>query len=233
MAGLRRHDLVRLSAEGWQQAVAQHDDATIRQCLAHCSSHDWPAVVATQGRDGAHQDDVALGIATPPSWGRRRIGLRVSASALRCGEIAFPRWNDCARQMSIPEPLRAAFDAGLAEHANTIRMYGSFGWQQLTGLSYVTDGSDLDLLLEPANAMHADRMAFALATVNVAGPRLDGELCFPNGSAVAWREWIEWRTGRADVVLVKRLEGPSFAIDLSTLTDEGSAAVAAGIPVAA
>jgi len=40
-----------------------------------------------------------------------------------------------------------------------------------------------------------------------AGPRLDGELVFPDGAAIAWREWVAHREGRAAQVLVKRLRG--------------------------
>lgn len=211
MAVLRRHDLVRLTAEGWQQAIGQHAEAQVRQSLAHWSAHDLPAVVATQGRPSG--DNVLLGIATPPTWGRRRIGLRIAASALRRGEIEFPRWNARSQAMAVGEPLRAALDAALAEHICAVRVYGSFGWQQITGLRYVTDASDLDLLLEPTSVAQADRMASALSNVTVAGPRLDGELCFGNGNAVAWREWAEWRAGRASHVLVKRLDGPSLVSD--------------------
>ena len=46
-----------------------------------------------------------------------------------------------------------------------------------------------------------------LAAVDWDGPRLDGELLFPDGAAIAWREWQAWRQGRAPQVLVKRLRG--------------------------
>ena len=36
---------------------------------------------------------------------------------------------------------------------------------------------------------------------------LDGELVFPDGRAVAWREWQPWREQRVDRILVKRLQG--------------------------
>ena len=48
------------------------------------------------------------------------------------------------------------------------------------------------------------------------GPRLDGELLFADGAAVAWREWLAYRQGRAAQVLVKRLHGVAlehFAAD--------------------
>ena len=52
-----------------------------------------------------------------------------------------------------------------------------------------------------------------LQSFGAARPRLDGELVFDDGAAVAWREWIEWRAGRARAVLVKRLHGVALQRD--------------------
>jgi phosphoribosyl-dephospho-CoA transferase len=41
--------------------------------------------------------------------------------------------------------------------------------------------------------------------------RLDGELVFPDGAAVAWREWHACRGGRTRRLLVKRLDGATLA----------------------
>jgi phosphoribosyl-dephospho-CoA transferase len=56
-------------------------------------------------------------------------------------------------------------------------------------------------------------VAQVLLSFDGAAPRLDGELLFGDGAAVAWREWIEWRAGRARAVLVKRLDGVSLQRD--------------------
>jgi phosphoribosyl-dephospho-CoA transferase len=90
-------------------------------------------------------------------------------------------------------------------------VYGSFGWQQLTGLDYLREGSDIDLLLQVASPEQADAAVAALHASGIESPRLDGELVFPDGSAVAWREWAIWRAGLVEQVLVKRLDGPLLA----------------------
>jgi phosphoribosyl-dephospho-CoA transferase len=205
---LRRHGLVRLTAAGWRQAIEQHDDDLVRQSLAHWSKQDLPAVVTTQGRGGVDGAAVALGVATPPAWGLRRIPLRVARTELRRDIGDFPAWDACADALPLPDQARAALESALAMLGGAARVYGSFGWQQLTGLAYVRPGSDLDLLLEPVDALHADRLCAALSAADIAGPRLDGELCFNDGSAVAWREWGAWRAGRAASIVVKRLDGP-------------------------
>jgi phosphoribosyl-dephospho-CoA transferase len=213
---LRRHGLVRLTAEGWRQAIEQHDDLRVGQSLVHWSSRDWPAVVTTQGRDGVHGVAVALGVATPPAWGLRRIPLRVASTELRRDVDEFPLWSACADTVALPARARAVLGNAFAMLGGTARVYGSFGWQQLTGLAYVRPGSDLDLLLEPVDALHADRLCAALSAANIAEPRLDGELCFDDGSAVAWREWAAWRAGRAASIVVKRLDGPLLVSDMAS-----------------
>ena len=213
---LRRHGLVRLTVAGWRQAIEQHDDVLVRQSLVHWSSRDWPAVVTTQGRGGVHGAAVDLGVATPPAWGLRRIPLRVASTELRRDVDEFPLWSTCADTLALPERARAVLGNAFAMLGGTARVYGSFGWQQLTGLAYVRPGSDLDLLLEPVDALHADRLCAALSAANIAEPRLDGELCFDDGSAVAWREWAAWRAGRAASIVVKRLDGPLLVSDMAS-----------------
>lgn len=96
-------------------------------------------------------------------------------------------------------------DAALRGLGVRTRAYGSAGWQWVSGLSYLHERSDLDLILSVDDAPHADRAARVLQGC-VANTRIDGELMFPDGSAVAWREWLGWRTGRQARVLVKRLD---------------------------
>jgi phosphoribosyl-dephospho-CoA transferase len=68
-------------------------------------------------------------------------------------------------------------------------VFGSLAWRALTSLDYVTDRSDLDLLLQ----VHCDTdllgLAAGVAGLEAAAPmRLDGELIRDDGAAVNWRE---------------------------------------------
>jgi len=90
------------------------------------------------------------------------------------------------------------------------RAYGSYGWQQLTGLEYVHPRSDLDLLLEVATGAQADRACAHLRDAQLGPLRLDGELAFDEGGSVAWREWLRFRSGETDRVLVKRIAGTTL-----------------------
>ncbi|PPJ40669.1 malonate decarboxylase holo-[acyl-carrier-protein] synthase, partial [Pseudoxanthomonas sp. KAs_5_3] len=80
----------------------------------------------------------------------------------------------------------------------------SYGWQAISGLDHVRPGSDLDLSVCVDDMAHADAVAGSLQAFGTERPRLDGELLFGDGAAVAWREWSAWRAGRARAVIVKR-----------------------------
>jgi phosphoribosyl-dephospho-CoA transferase len=84
------------------------------------------------------------------------------------------------------------------------RCFGSLAWEAMTGLPYLTPGSDLDLLWTVENAVAADALTDRIARLAQSAPmRIDGELLFRSGRAVQWREW---RSGTAQV-LAKQTDG--------------------------
>ncbi|MDR6454773.1 phosphoribosyl-dephospho-CoA transferase [Variovorax beijingensis] len=207
MVPLRRHQLARLSTSGWAAVLGRPWDAQARDCLAHWASHQLPLVVTRQPADATADGWIALGLPAPARWDRRRIALQVPHAAVH-GLGEFPRLDDM--QKLLPPPARGAVRELLgrldASHA-TARVFGSFGWQAISGLDHVRDDSDLDLSIPIDDAAHADAVVRALGSFEAERPRLDGELMFADGAAVAWREWREWRAGRARAVMVKRLDG--------------------------
>ena len=212
MVALRRHQLVRLTDAGWAAVQSLHWDDVARACLAHWAARGFPLVV-TQQRAGLPMDHVALGLPAPLQWQRRRIALHVPWSSVLCFDD-FP--IAAAVTGLLPPAVRSrwlSLAGTLAELGAAPRVYGSFGWQQITGLAYLHAGSDLDLRLIAGNAAMADNASDALSRARFAEPRLDGEIVFVDGSAVAWREWQQWRAGRVDQVLVKRLHGVAMEAD--------------------
>ena len=78
------------------------------------------------------------------------------------------------------------------------------GVASLTGLDYLTDRSDLDLLLDVRRETDLDRFAADVAAIEADAPmRLDGELMRDDGAAVNWREFH----AGAREVLVKSIDG--------------------------
>ena len=219
MHAYRRHQLVRLTEAGWRGVLHSAPEAPARwdaqalDCLRYWAEHHLPLVVARQGDGWPHMqppDSLALGLPAPARWGRRRLSLRVPRTAVHYFD-EFPA-AECIGAL-LPWPVRAAWRALCAEFERlgvTARVCGSYGWQQLTGLTCVHPASDIDLLLTPGHARSADTLSALLQRAPFERPRLDGEFAFHDGAAVAWREWAAWRSGRVARILVKRLDGASL-----------------------
>jgi phosphoribosyl-dephospho-CoA transferase len=206
MPALRRHQLVRLNAAGWASIRDCNWDADARACLEYWAGRNLPLVV-TQQRGGLPAGAIALGLPAPRRWQRRRLALQVPVSGVFDFD-EFPKPESVGKLL--PQETRDALLTLLdivSTHGSEMRVYGSYGWQQVTGLDYLRAESDLDLRMLVQDAHMADLVAETLGSATFARPRLDGELIFPDGSAVAWREWLAWRSKQADLVLVKRLSG--------------------------
>lgn len=211
-----RHDLVWLTAQGWKEAAATVRPGDLAS-LALWERQDWPAVV--RRRDvGQPAGSVSLGIALPPAAAdapKERIGLRVSAQHVARHAQALPLGEAMA---AAPEAWRAGL-AALDGAGMALRAYGSLALQAITGLPYLTPRSDIDLLLAPRSRGELDAGIAALSRHAGALP-LDGEILFPQGVAVAWKEWRDARDGMR--VLVKTMDAVRLdarATLLATLED--------------
>jgi phosphoribosyl-dephospho-CoA transferase len=182
--------------------LATRDGLAADPLVVRWSDRGWPAVRrrATQGEVSG----VALGLPLPPSAGKKRFSF-----VLQSGDIisvSRPPLLIHARA-SAPRAWWPTFDRLLEfafRHSVAVRVFGSLAWQALTGLDYVTDRSDLDLLLEVRRDTHLDRLVADLAAIETGVPmRLDGELMREDGAAVNWREFH----AGAGEVLVKSIEG--------------------------
>jgi phosphoribosyl-dephospho-CoA transferase len=212
MAALHRHRLVELTGAGWRAVMERpQEDDEARACVAHWAAQRLPLVVTRQSAQALELGELDVGLSAPLQWSRRRLGLRVSRSHVeRFGE--FPGLE--ALGSSLPaaqEEALQALCASLAMLGVHPHVYGSHGWQLMTGLPCVHPRSDIDSWSLVTDAAHADAVSSLLDECSSSGlPRLDGELLFPDGRAVAWREWRAWRAGRCRALLVKTLTGASL-----------------------
>jgi phosphoribosyl-dephospho-CoA transferase len=179
-----RHDLIWLTAKGWDAALeraipGQH--AAIEQWRRK----DWPAVVR-RADIGLASGQVSLGIPLPPSTdgvkGRIALNAFDGDVARRSPPLALA---DAAR--AAPERWRPALDS--LALSMPLHAYGSLAMQAITGQHYLTPTSDIDLLFFPADAQGL-QAGLALLEQHAAILPLDGEIVFPSGAAVAWKEWI-------------------------------------------
>ena len=221
MTELRRHLLVRLSPRGWADVLALEWDVQARACLTHWSVHGLPLVVTRQ-RAATPAGRLALGLSAPSQWDRRRLVLEVAlADVVQFDD--FPLATALTAQL----PRSARVDwldlcAGLAQLGVQARVYGSHGWQCLSGLRHAHAASDIDLLLCVDGVPMADTTVELLHRRSpLRGHRLDGEIAFPDGRDIAWREWLHGRDGRVDCLLVKRLDG--VALESASAARAGAA----------
>jgi phosphoribosyl-dephospho-CoA transferase len=222
MPPLHRHQIVWLSENGWRQVQDRTWDIQGGNCLDYWAETLLPLVV-TQQRGRADKESIALGLPAPGRWERRRLTLNVAHSdLLHFGEFALAH----EALALLPASIRSAWSdlcSRLMAAGVTARVYGSYGWQLLSGLDHVRIGSDIDLWLSVLDANQADVAAACLQSFASEPLRLDGELVFNDGKAVAWREWLAWRAGRVKGMLVKTLGGS----ELVSATDwQGAVATA-------
>lgn len=184
-----RHDLVWLSDAGWDAAQRTAPPAQ-QPLLAQWRQAGWPATVRRRDAD-AGPDQVCLGLTLPiddTGAARMRLGLRC-----RQAEVARQRRPLSLQEAApaLPPAWRAAY-ASLERQAAMMRLdmrvYGSLALQAVTGAPYLTARSDIDLAFFPRDAVQLNDGLALLDDTSRHLP-LDGEIVFPSGQAVAWKEW--------------------------------------------
>lgn len=198
---MRRHDLAWLrpgAAVGFLCGIA---DAALSARVAEWIAAGRPLVVARQPAGAA---GVLLGLTLPASEGRRRVGcladprdLLRTAPPLAIG-ACLARLPD-----SVAAPL-ARLERRLLAGGLRVGVYGSLAWEAASGETYRHAGSDVDLICDAASR---DQFALAIAALSEAAAGLpcglDGEIRFPDGCAVAWKELAAAGGDAAAQVLVK------------------------------
>lgn len=201
---LARHDLAWLTPEGWREAEAACD-AGCRDAIALWRRADWPAIVRRRDADAA-DGQCAVGLALPPepaSGYKRRLALQ--ASLAHVAKVLPPLAMEEVIAAA-PAPWRsplAELEMAAREAGVALRVYGSLALQALTGQPYLTASSDIDVLCYP-DTLEQLTVMLGLLEATAAKVPLDGEIVFPPGQAVAWKEWLAAENGPAGVrVLVK------------------------------
>ena len=121
---LERHRLVWLSDAGWRELLPQAPDTASRPALAHWAREHLPLVVTRQAPGDTL---IAVGLALPARWGRRKLALRVAREHLLYSG-GFPAAMDIAPMLRAP--ARSAWRAMCGELAALSvhpRVHGSHG----------------------------------------------------------------------------------------------------------
>lgn len=194
----KRHDLLWLSPAGWQAALDGHPEH--QPVFDYWRREEWPVVVRRHDAGADASREVCIGLSLPPdAQGRKqRIGWRVALPHVE--RRGAPLTLKAARS-GLPPPWRTGY-ARLQELAVglDLRVYGSLAWQALTLLPSVTPASDIDILFRPVSRNQL-QAGLALLSGLDHGLPLDGEIMFPNGDAVSWKEWLGATPAQARVLV--------------------------------
>ncbi len=204
-----RHQFVYLQREAWPEVLAQIGGELSfakQQELNAWAQRDLQLVLARQtGLEQAQQTQLMLGWPLPPRENGDKPRLSVKVWPQQIARRAAP--PSLGQVLTLLQQQHYAIPKALsslaAKFANAaVAVYGSWAWQALTGLPYLHPSSDIDVLLHPTSQTQLLAMLQALqsaAPTKDASVQIDGEIVFPDGSAVAWREWLQAR----ERVLVK------------------------------
>jgi phosphoribosyl-dephospho-CoA transferase len=182
MSEYRRHDLVWLAPLAIR--VPERDEESL---VSDWILKERPFVV--RRKDDPAEERISLGFQQPIAQDKQKIFLSVTQDKIT--RKIHPLQLSEILNMLPPSVLDRIEE--VLFWANRIdlqpRVYGSFSWQALTGETYVTENSDLDLLWY---VRHPDQMDDLLNYLNLTQKKLslkiDGEIIFPNHQAIAWRE---------------------------------------------
>jgi phosphoribosyl-dephospho-CoA transferase len=225
----RRHELLHVAPDVWASALAQRPALADLPLLEHWAEREWPVIVRRRA-EGEDPDLVPVGVPLPPAAGKCRVALVLPPGGIL--QRSYPplllraaaKVADAGWQATIAALLALGARTGVEPSA-----FGSLLWEHLTGLAYLSPQSDLDVLWQVPADFDVLALVFGIAQVQRDAPiRIDGEVIFPDGSAVNWRElWNanrsgHWAEDRA-TVLAKTMEGVRL-LDIASLPGAGGRA---------
>lgn len=204
----QRHDLVWLSAMAWSEIRARQPE-NLSALLRTWQVSEWPLEVRRRDVD-ADEDRVCISITPPPSSQPlskiascvRQVHILEHQSALALSSVVETA-PECWR-----EQLRNLIRDALQQQIK-FRVYGSLAWQYLTGQPYMSEQTAIEILFIPRTTEQLIA-GMRLLTHHAKTMPLAGEMTFPSGHAVAWKEWTYFpseTTPSDDIrVLVKHVE---------------------------
>jgi phosphoribosyl-dephospho-CoA transferase len=194
---LQRHALLRVTTLGWQRALARSPALASRPYVPEWAGRGWPVIVRRYlPEDAAGLIPVAIPL--PPQAGKPGATLQLQPEEIHaplppvalsaCLDAAPVAWRETLHSL-----LASSERCGCAP-----AVFGSLLWQMLTGLTYLHERSDLDLLWRVTRHEQAEELVRSIARCARKCPmRIDGELVLPDGAGVHWREW----DGAAEVLV--------------------------------
>ena len=214
----KRHDLLNVHPQAWAVVLARRPDLDGIPHLRDWARQRRPVIVRRR-----HSDEepgcVAVGLPLPPADGKRRIDLALPTNAVHARPPVALRQvaTRCpaAWSTSLADVLNLASRLGLVPY-----VFGSLLWQSVTGLPYLAEKSDLDLLWPVDGAIPRDLLSGLAAIESQAPMRIDGDILLPGGGGVNWRELHA--APPEGTVLVKHIDHLALSTASALLAGDGS-----------
>jgi len=189
MVRLRRHDLLCIDPASWEQALRLRPQLSADPMIARWADNGWPVIVRRYlPTDSANQIPVAISL--PPMPVKSGAALQFAAGQIKSRVPAVSLRSDITRvPRSWTGTLQTLLDIGECYESEPA-LFGSALWQTLTGATYLSESSDLDLTWQVTRYSQAVALGRAIAACADSSPmRIDGEFVLPDGAAVNWREF--------------------------------------------
>jgi len=198
-ARVRRHWRLWADPAAWATMLDERPDLSGEPYVADWAKNGWP-LIACRPPHGAPREMVATGLALPPQAGKKRLSVLLPPEAIV--KLAPP--PSLINAATTAPPAWEGWISALLRAAPGVGVFGSLAWQHGTGLPYLTQTSDLDLLLTHEDRESTELLLRRVAMIASTAPmKIDGELVRDDGGAAHWRELFDG----APEVLVKRMEG--------------------------
>jgi phosphoribosyl-dephospho-CoA transferase len=198
-----RQDLVRADPGAWASWLRTRDDLAGVPHLDGWAEAGRPLIVRRRV-PGEGAEAVPLGLPLPPADGKRRIGLALPAEHL--ARLDGPSLAEAAAHAPAAWQATIAAIVALGErYGLNPRPFGGLLWQAVTGLTYLSAASDLDLLWPCREPVPVGLLDGLSSLAETAPMRLDGEILLPDGTGLHWRELRD--APESGTVLAKGLDG--------------------------
>ena len=183
---MRRHDLVYLRASAAFETLCVEAGGPFWLVARDWIAHGRPLVAA---RQPATAPGVLLGLTLPLHSERKRLTIKVDRSSIVAVQppLAIGR---CLALLPVDSAsVLSELESRINAAAARIGVFGSLAWEALSGETYRHAASDIDIICDVATPAQFKVALDALQQAAAELPcALDGEIRFPDGNAVAWRE---------------------------------------------
>jgi len=198
---MRRHDLAYLRPGSPFRFLCGEAAPELVVSVSAWIGQGLPLVVSRQSHQTA---ELQLALTLPTLLGRQRLACVFKREDVFLISPPLEVGKCLALLEAGAGSVLASLEAEILSSGASLGVFGSLAWEALTGEIYRHAESDIDLICDVRSLGQLDHCLDVLTTAAAAlKVRLDGELRFPGGDAVSWRELAGCRHKPEATLLIK------------------------------